>query len=105
MPRNNDKLFPCEQCRFNVDGHCRRNPPESTHQAVAIQDGHGKVAAISWWTPAVGGCFAGEPKVDRCCNTCDGHWTCGIEYQARDDGFNLSEWYCSDWAPKEEVSE
>ena len=84
MPRENkEPIEKCNQCRFEILGMCRRNPPTS----VWVGD------ELSSWYPAVRGmedCFAGEPKeqtkpekpvlvVVNCCENCK-HWISKSSY-------------------------
>jgi hypothetical protein len=98
MPRNNDKPFPCCDCRFNHDWSCMRNPPTPIDRGVSYP-------TASWFPEVNGkcGCFAGEPIMQRSCDTCRMKTCCGIwrNLLGSDGGFDLNGWYCSDWKGRE----
>jgi hypothetical protein len=82
MPRNNDKPFPCEECRFaNLErSECYRNPPNNDLQ-------------LGW------GCFAGEPKVKRSCENCirRGGIECQLTFQINFPFQVTPDWHCCYW--------
>jgi hypothetical protein len=100
MSRNNDKPFPCKDCRFRgltkpEGGYliCRRNPP------TFGDDGY-EFPMV--WLNGSTDCFAGEPIMQRSCDTCRMKTCCGIWHLlGSDGGFDLNGWYCSDWKEKE----
>jgi hypothetical protein len=103
MPRNNEKPFPCKECRFAINANppeasaiyeCRRNPPSVDCEGQA-----------AW--PIVGkhdeeGCFAGEPKVQRSCRNCKIDSTCFVRIRCNGQEIcTLEDWHCSEWEARE----
>lgn len=101
MTEKNDKLFPCNFCRFQINGLCRRNPP------VQVWDSKSQEARpfYPFVEDEIGdkdlhGCFSGEPREPRTCNICikAGLISCMLY-----DRFELTlpcgirEWHCSEW--------
>lgn len=109
MTRANEKPFPCEDCRFNIEGYCRRNPAtpivtSSWHEddgklKVRTQLVYPYIASPMSW------CFAGEPKVAQSCGNCGKHRTCiwirKLTHADWDPIVIDSGWHCSDWESEE----
>jgi hypothetical protein len=103
MPRTNDKPFPCEDCRFNIDDHCRRNPPAIVENVHYTDSGHGlraEVHIVSHYPNTKHGCFAGEPlkREYRSCNNCGRASNCKVNAKLWEAHFiHPVGWHCSDW--------
>jgi hypothetical protein len=95
--RANDKPFPCEDCRFNIDDNCRRNPP------TALWIG-GELSAFYPSVRHMSGCFAGEPRIERSCVNCINQATIACRLY---DMWQLSSpagatnWHCCEWEGEE----
>lgn len=63
MPRNNKEPFNCAECRFNIDGFCKRNSPVVTEWHEVYHPVSRKYEKVKVWgfPEASLGCFAGEP--------------------------------------------
>jgi hypothetical protein len=99
MPRANDKPFPCEECRFNWKGECRRNPPSAMPYPQFPTQAYkeGQIGVVASFPHATLGCFAGEPRVARSCGNCRKiAWlecpVARLYSWKRPDG-----WHCSEW--------
>ena len=90
MPRNNDKPFPCKECRFaNLErSECYRNPPDN-----------GRPAYIHAYLQLGWGCFAGEPRVQRSCDNCRFEETtaCHTFGELRHCLRDKPGWHCCEW--------
>lgn len=81
MPRDNNRPFDCKDCKFNIDGECRRNPPVTVpvpHLDVGQNKALWDTSVGTWFPRADRGCFAGEPRVEKVCKTCSSFVGCDI---------------------------
>jgi hypothetical protein len=95
MPRDNDKPFPCKDCRFEIGGVCFRNPPSAVWIGGLRNTFYPSIHNVA------SGCFAGEPRVQRSCDTCRIKNTCGIRKDLLSMDTDLIEWHCCEWEAKE----
>jgi hypothetical protein len=68
MSEANDKPIKCNDCRFNIDNYCHRNPPHNERYS-SPSDSTIFLSSHPW----VGnnpGCFAGEPRIEPQMKTC-----------------------------------
>jgi hypothetical protein len=101
MARNNDKPFDCKNCRFNISGECRRNPPTAIANIDSV-DYEYQSSIQAQFPPADSGCFAGEPNVQRSCATCAIRATinCPLNDEVQYPFCSPKGWHCSDWSAK-----
>jgi hypothetical protein len=97
MPRDNDKPFPCKDCRFEIGSVCFRNPPSSVWIGGQLNTFYPSIHNVA------SGCFAGEPRVKRSCSTCVGNEQCTIfthiqtTHAGSVEDRSCDDWHCTDW--------
>jgi hypothetical protein len=102
MPRSNEKPFDCKNCRFNISGECRRNPPTAIANIDSV-DYEYRSSIQAQFPPADSGCFAGEPREQRSCQNCKhrGVASCPIIGQVMITWKRPEGWHCCEWEVKE----
>ena len=109
MPRSNMEPINCCDCRFQILGECRRNPPTAMGYWISQ-----RIEAYYPRTDDIEGCFAGElisQKSEeyifkKSCLNCAEGGMCDVENEAkqRTNARTNLDWHCSDWK-QVEVSE